>query len=86
MTPLLAARRQHLAATLGLHTHAKAVGLGPAALARLICALWQSNPPLSLKNFSEIVLENVSENSFRAIEQFARTACSRALHRLRNRT
>jgi hypothetical protein len=45
MAPLLAACRQHLAATLRLHAHAKAVRLGAAALARLICTLWQSNPP-----------------------------------------
>jgi hypothetical protein len=45
MAPLLAARRKHLAATLRLHAHAKAVRLGAAALARLICTLWQSNPP-----------------------------------------
>jgi len=45
MAPLLAAGRQHFAATLRLHAYAKAVRLGPAAFARLICALWQSNPP-----------------------------------------
>jgi len=50
MAPLLAAGRQDLAATLGLHAYAEAVRLGPAALARLICALWQSNPPLSLQS------------------------------------
>jgi hypothetical protein len=46
MAPLLAARRKHLAATFGLHAHAKAMCLGAAAFARLVCALWQSNPPL----------------------------------------
>jgi hypothetical protein len=45
MTALLAARRQHFAATLGLHTHAKPVCLGAAAFPRLICTLWQSIPP-----------------------------------------
>ena len=46
MTALLAARRQHFAAALGLHAHAKSVGLGAAAFPRLICTLWQSIPPL----------------------------------------
>jgi len=45
MTALLAARRQHFAAALGLHTHAKPVCLGAAAFPRLICTLWQSIPP-----------------------------------------
>jgi hypothetical protein len=45
MTALLAARRQHFAATLGLHTHAKPVCFGAAAFPRLICTLWQSIPP-----------------------------------------
>jgi hypothetical protein len=45
MAPLLAACRKHLAAALGLHAHPKAVRLGAATLARLICTLWQSNPP-----------------------------------------
>jgi hypothetical protein len=46
MASLLAARRQHLAATLGLHANAEAVRLGAPAFARLKCALWQNNPPL----------------------------------------
>jgi hypothetical protein len=50
MTALLAARRQHFAATLGLHTHAKPVCLGAAAFPRLVCTLWQSIPPCSLSN------------------------------------
>jgi hypothetical protein len=45
MTALLAARRQHFAATLGLHARAKPVCLGAAAFPRLICTLWQSIPP-----------------------------------------
>src|SRR5258708_15851328 len=49
MASLLAASRQDLAATYGLHARAKSVRLGAAALARLICALWQSNPPLRLR-------------------------------------
>ena len=46
MASLLAARRQHLAATLRLHAYAEAVRLGAPAFARLKCALWQNNPPL----------------------------------------
>ena len=47
MTTLLAARRKHFAATFGLHAHAKPVRLSAAAFPRLICTLWQSNPPVS---------------------------------------
>jgi hypothetical protein len=46
MTALLAARRKHLAASGGLHTRTKSVRFGAPAFARLISALWQSNPPL----------------------------------------
>jgi hypothetical protein len=46
MTALLATRREHLAASRGLHARTETVRLGAPALARLICALWQSNPPL----------------------------------------
>jgi hypothetical protein len=49
MTSLLTARRKHLAAAFRLHAHAKTVRLGTPAFARLICALWQSNPPLILR-------------------------------------
>jgi hypothetical protein len=45
MTSLLAARRKHFAATLGLHAYAKSMRLGAASFSRLICALWQSHPP-----------------------------------------
>jgi hypothetical protein len=48
MASLLAARRQHFAATLRLHAYAEAVRLGASASARLKCALWQNNPPLLL--------------------------------------
>src|SRR5215472_4248697 len=41
MAALLAARRQHLAAALRFHAHAKPVCLGAAAFPRLICTLWQ---------------------------------------------
>jgi hypothetical protein len=46
MASLLAARRQHSAATLGFHAYAEAVRLGASAAARLKCALWQNHPPL----------------------------------------
>ena len=45
MASLLAARRQHFAATLRLHACAEAVRLGASAFPRLKCALWQNNPP-----------------------------------------
>ena len=45
MASLLAARRQHLAASDGLHAYAKSVRLGTPPFSRLICSLWQSNPP-----------------------------------------
>src|ERR1700756_3988938 len=45
MAALLAARRKHFAATLGLHARAKPVCLGAAAFPRLVCTLWQSIPP-----------------------------------------
>jgi hypothetical protein len=58
MASLLAACRQDPAAAYGLHARAKSVRFGAAALARLICALWQSNPPLRLRvapgNLSEL--------------------------------
>ena len=46
MASLFAARRQHLAATYGLHAYTESVRLSAASLPRLICSLWQSNPPL----------------------------------------
>jgi hypothetical protein len=45
MASLLAACRQDFPAALGLHARAETVRLRPAPPARLICALWQSNPP-----------------------------------------
>jgi hypothetical protein len=48
MTALLAARREHFAATLCLHTRTKPVRFGAAALPRLKSTLWQSNPPCGL--------------------------------------
>jgi hypothetical protein len=46
MAALLAPRRKHPAASGGLHTRTKSVRFGTPAFARLISALWQSNPPL----------------------------------------
>ena len=46
MTSLFAASREYFASTLGLHANPKAVRLGAAAFARLICALRQNNSPL----------------------------------------
>ena len=46
MASLLAASRQNLAASYGLHAYAKSVCLGAPPFPRLICSLWQSNPPL----------------------------------------
>lgn len=45
MAALLTSSRKHLAATSGLHASTEPVRLGAAAFPRLICALWQSNPP-----------------------------------------
>src|SRR5579864_1099025 len=49
MTTLLAPRRKHLAASGGLHARTESVRLGAPALARLIGALWQSNPPYRIR-------------------------------------
>ena len=49
MTALLAACRKHSAASGGLHARTESVRLGAPALARLIGALWQSNPPYILR-------------------------------------
>jgi hypothetical protein len=54
MTALLAARCKHFAATLGLHTRTKPVRFGAAALSRLKCTLWQSNPPYGLATVCEL--------------------------------
>src|SRR5216683_3799860 len=45
MASLLAASRKNSPAASGLHARTKPVRLGAASLARLICALWQNNPP-----------------------------------------
>lgn len=55
MASLLAARRQHLAASDGLHAYAKSVCLRSPPFVRLICSLWQSNPPCFLRLFTTIV-------------------------------
>jgi hypothetical protein len=46
MASLLTSRRQHLAASNGLHAYPKSVRLGPPPFSRLVCSLWQNNPPL----------------------------------------
>src|SRR5580700_1780826 len=46
MASLLAARRQYFAASYALHAYTKSVRLGAPPFIRLICSLWQSNPPL----------------------------------------
>jgi hypothetical protein len=46
MASLLAAGRENFAAADGLHACAESVRFGAASFPRLICALWQSNPPL----------------------------------------
>jgi hypothetical protein len=65
MASLLAARRQHLAATRRLHACAEAVRLGAPAFARLKCALWQNNPPLlHAICYMRYVIRNRSAASF----------------------
>src|SRR5262249_15238186 len=49
MASLLAACGKNLTAAYGLHARAESVRLGATALARLKCALWQSNPPIRLR-------------------------------------
>src|SRR5215813_12147727 len=49
MASLLAACGKHLAPAYGLHARAESVRLGATALARLKCALLQSNPPIRLR-------------------------------------
>lgn len=51
MASLLAASRQNFAASYGLHAYPKSVCLGAPPFPRLICSLWQSNPPLLLRSF-----------------------------------
>src|SRR6266403_1568037 len=63
MASLLAARRQHPAAAFRLHARAKPVRLGTSALARLKCALWQSNPPLSFPVVGQPVSHATAEQS-----------------------
>ncbi len=63
MASLLAARRQHPAATLCLHANAEAVRLGAPASARLKCALWQNNPPLHLRHRGVLSFTPQRQNS-----------------------
>ena len=57
MAALLASRRKNLAAAHRLHARTEAVRFGPAALPRLIGALWQSNPPCVDTTDASVVLE-----------------------------
>lgn len=45
MASLLTAGRKDFPAAYRLHARAEPVRLGAASLARLICTLWQNNPP-----------------------------------------
>src|SRR5579859_8109392 len=49
MASLLAACGKNLAPAYGLHARAESVRFGATALARVKCALWQSNPPIWLR-------------------------------------
>jgi len=69
MTALLAPCRKHLAASGGLHTRTKSVRFGAPAFARLISALWQSNPPF---DYARRPCE-ISNEKFRAATHAART-------------
>jgi hypothetical protein len=82
MTALLAARGKHFAATLGLHARTKSVRLGAAALPRLKCTLWQSNPPYGLDTARELLEFHPSAAFRRLITQQTRMAlgsCSSSL-------
>jgi hypothetical protein len=57
MTALLAPRGQNFAASNGFHARAESVRLGTPAFPRLICALWQSNPPCVYTTEAAVVLE-----------------------------
>src|SRR5258708_27560262 len=56
MASLLAARCQHPAAAFRLHARTESVRLGAAASARLKCSLWQSNPPLEVRDRSVVCI------------------------------
>ncbi len=72
MTALLAARRKHLAASCGLHARTETVRLGAPALARLISALWQSNPPFGYaRRPCEISNANIARFDTRRPDQAA---------------
>jgi hypothetical protein len=67
MASLLAAGRQHLAATLRLHARAKSVRFGAPASARLIGSLRQSDPP-------PCPLQGLPNSTFGAVVQFQAVA------------
>ena len=82
MTALLAARGEHFASTLGLHARTKSVRFGAAALPRLKCTLWQSNPPYGLDTARELLEFHPSAAFRRLMTQRTRMAlgsCSSSL-------
>ena len=56
MTPLLAARRQHLSAAYALHSRSKSVRFRTPPLPRLISPLWQGTASLCFTNIALLVL------------------------------
>src|SRR5215470_9009024 len=66
MASLLAASRQYLAAANGLHARTEPVRLSAAAFARLVCALWQSNPPILIRRATRRNFKRTSHRPPRA--------------------
>jgi len=72
MTALLTTRRKHLAASCGLHARTETVRLGAPAFARLISALWQSNPPLVTRaEHAKFQMQNSDSSAHAAPNQAA---------------
>jgi hypothetical protein len=67
MTALLATRRQHPAASCGLHARTESVRLGAPAFARLIGALWQSNPPCILRTAASQISGRIPQAACAAV-------------------
>jgi hypothetical protein len=74
MASLLAACCKHLAPTYRLHAYAESVRLGASALPRLICSLWQSNPPCFPSNSWRFAAACLPCTTPRALTQFRFTA------------
>lgn len=82
MTPLLAARRQHLSAAYALHSRSKSVRLRTPPLPRLISPLWQGTASLCLTNIALLVLRFAIVPSFVpsiALRQAASAAISQSV-------